>query len=143
MVYLCCLLIYKRRIGLLASCHGFRADNFTSGTISGNTASETTGEAFCVNFLSAGMMSDDTARDNTQAGFRVRTPFNQSTVTGNTASGIIEDGFQISFGGVNTGLFNINSSTSNTLKEYNIMGTPVAGGGTNTGSRNEGSNDDF
>lgn len=143
MVYLYCLLIYKHRIGLLTSCHGLRPDNFTSGTISGNTVSETTGEGFCVNFLSGGMMSDDTARDNTQAGFRVRNPFNQSTVTSNTTSGNIEDGFQISFGGVNTGLFNINSSTSNTLKGYNIMGTPVADDGTNTGSGNGGSNDNF
>ena len=53
------------------------------------------------------------------------------------------DGFQITFGGGNTALFNINSSTSNTLQVYNTTGTPAIGVGTNTSSGNGGDNNDF
>jgi len=69
--------------------------------------------------------------------------FTGGTMTSNTASGNISDDFQITFGGGNSALFNINSSTSNTLQGYNTTGTPAIGVGTNTGSGNGGGNNDF
>ena len=118
---------------------GFYVYKFTDGTMSSNTASGND-DGFHMGSFDGRTMSGNAASGNDD-GFHV-SAFIDGTMSGNTASENTSDGFEITFGTGNTVLFNINSSTSNTLQGYNTTGTPATGVGTNTGSGN-GSDDSF
>ncbi len=98
---------------------GLALQLYNGGTVSGNTASGNTLDGLLFDTLSGGTVSQNTATGNSRHGFVVN-----------------------NFSGGNTATFQNNISNNNTVRGYNITGTPQTGVGTNTGSGN-GSFDSF